>query len=207
MYRVDRNNFYKNEKKSNIYTPNYVSEFLFKILSTHIKEGYIFDPCVGKGSLLIPWEKAGWKIKGVDIEDHNFSNTIIKNYLELTNNDLENKIPSLVIMNPPFNIDEKTKEYIWKFYGSRPLLPEVWFRKVIELFGKDIPIVMFTPYGFRLNQSGESKRWMNFINKNYPEISSIISLPKNVFDNVLFHSEILIFNIKTLKPHYFLGEK
>src|SRR3546814_9013584 len=32
MYRVDRNNFYQNEKKETVCTPDYVSEFLFSII-------------------------------------------------------------------------------------------------------------------------------------------------------------------------------
>ena len=110
-------------------------------------------------------------------------------------------------MNPPFNIDKKTKKYIKEHYGGRPLLPEVWLQKALELFGKKIPIVLFTPYGLRLNQTTESKRWLKFIGGEYPEISSIISLPKNIFDGILFHSEILIFNVNGIKPHYFYNTK
>jgi type I restriction-modification system DNA methylase subunit len=53
MYRVDRNNFYKHEKKATIFTPAFVSEFLFDLLAPHIdtKDGTIIDPYVGKGSL------------------------------------------------------------------------------------------------------------------------------------------------------------
>src|SRR3546814_10716194 len=53
MYRVDRNNFYQNEKKATVCTPDYVSEFLFSIISHHIKKGgLVVDPCVGEGALL-----------------------------------------------------------------------------------------------------------------------------------------------------------
>ena len=107
-------------------------------------------------------------------------------------------------MNPPFNIDNKTKEYIQEHYGGRPLLPEVWLQKAIELFGKDMPVVMFTPYGFRLNQTEVSKRWLKFSSGEYPEITSIISLPKDVFDGILFHSGVLCFNLPKLKGHYFV---
>jgi type I restriction enzyme M protein len=48
-----------------------------------------------------------------------------------------------------------------------------------------------------------SKRWRAFCDGHYPQISSIVALPKDIYDNVLFHSEILIFNIDGLKPHYF----
>src|SRR3546814_4359779 len=73
-----------------------------------------------------------------------FPNTIEKNYLEVRKSHIRQK-PSLVIMNPPFNIDSKTKEYIKANYGGRPLLPEVWFQKALELFGTSVPIAMFTP--------------------------------------------------------------
>jgi len=84
MYRVDRNNFYENEKKATVCTPDYVSEFLFSIISPHIKKGgTVIDPCVGEGALLKPWEAAGYKTLGIDIEDQGFPNTIEKNYLEV----------------------------------------------------------------------------------------------------------------------------
>ena len=205
MYRVDRNNFYAIEKKATIYTPAEVSDFLFTILGSSIEKesGVIFDPCVGGGSLLSPWEKNGYDVVGVDIEDQGFPNTRVLNYLELTSDEIQEDV-SLVIMNPPFNIDGKTKQYIKENYGGRPLLPEVWLQKAIELFGKDVPAVMFTPYGFRLNQTEMSKRWMKFASGEYPEITSIVSLPKNVFDDILFHSEVLCFNLPNLKGHYFV---
>jgi type I restriction enzyme M protein len=107
-------------------------------------------------------------------------------------------------MNPPFNIDSKTKQYIREKYGGRPLLPEIWLQKAVELWGRDVPIVMFTPYGFRLNQSDTSARWQKFASNQYPPISTIVSLPKDVFDGILFHSEVLMFNIKGLGGHYFV---
>ena len=206
VYRVDRNNFYTRQKKATIYTPQEISDKLFDLLKNHIKkDGVVVDPCVGGGSLLLPFKKNGFDVIGVDIEYQGFPKTKVENYLELKKGDIPEKV-SLVIMNPPFNIDGKTKKYIKENYGGRPLLPEIWLQKAIELFGKDTPIVMFTPYGFRLNQTEKSKRWLKFVNKEYPEISSIISLPKDVFDGILFHSEILCFNLPKLKGHYFISD-
>ena len=208
MYRVDRNDFYKNEKKATVFTPDHVSEFLYDLLHSFIKkgDGIIVDPCVGQGSLLKPWEKNGYTVIGIDIEHQGFPNTKVKNYLEVKKGEIKDDI-SLVIMNPPFNIDSKTKKYIQENYGGRPLLPEVWFAKAIELFGSEVPIVMFTPYGFRLNQTENSKRWMKFVNDEYPPITGIISLPKDVFEGILFHSEILIFNLKMEQGHYFVKNR
>jgi type I restriction-modification system DNA methylase subunit len=205
MYRVDRNDFYRHQKVATVFTPAYVSEFLHGILSPHIKRraGVILDPCVGAGSLLHPWRRDGYRVRGVDIEHQGFAGTLVKNYLELARDDIDCPV-SLVVMNPPFNIDRKTKAYIQANYGGRPLLPEVWLQKALELFGTELPIVMFTPYGFRLNQTERSTRWRRFITQQYPPITSIVSLPKDVFPNVLFHSEVLIFNLPEMKGHYFV---
>lgn len=205
MYRVDRNNFYKNEKEATVFTPDYVSDFLYEILHSHIhkKKGIVLDPCVGRGSLLKPWKRNEYRVQGIDIVDQGFPDTVVKNYLEVLKGEVQTPI-SLIIMNPPFNIDFKTKQYIKEHYGGRPLLPEVWLQKAIELFGNEVPIAMFTPYGFRLNQTDTSKRWVKFLCGIYPEITSIVSLPKDVFENVLFHSEVLVFNVPALKGHYFV---
>ena len=65
----DRNNFYKNEKVATIFTPDYVSEFLYFLLKKHIpRRGSIVDPCVGRGSLLEPWKKDGYDVLGIDID-------------------------------------------------------------------------------------------------------------------------------------------
>ncbi len=200
VYRVDRNDFYTQQKKATIYTPAPVAQFVYNIVSTQIpKNSLVFDPAVGAGALLEPFTE--YRVLGVDIEYQGFDNTIIKNFLQMKKQEME--MPALVICNPPFNIDIKTKQYIKQNYTGRPLLPEVWLQKIIELFGKDIPLVLFAPYGFRLNQQCNSRRWQRFANNEYPEISSIISLPKNIFENILFHSEILIFNVNGLKGHYF----
>jgi len=206
MYNVARNNFYDNEKNATIYTPAGVSEFLFTILHDKIAKGAsILDPCVGAGSLLKPFAKAGFDTIGIDIEAQGYPNTIKRNFLSVRKGTFAR--PSLVIANPPFNIDIKTKELAAKIAGARPLLPEVWLQKIIQLWGKNVPICLFAPYGLRLNQTLTSKRWVKFADGTYPAITSIVSLPKDIYDGVLFHSEVLIFNIDGLAGHYFYNDK
>jgi hypothetical protein len=206
MYNVSRNNFYDDPKNSTVFTPSGVSQFIFDIIAEKIdKTRPVFDPCVGEGSLLHPFEDAGFQTVGLDIVDHGYKNTILDNFITFDAKQVSN--PSLVIVNPPFNIDLHTKAIISEYYGGRPLLPEVWLQKIIALYGKDIPIVLFAPYGMRLNQSLSSKRWQKFTNGEYPKISSIIALPKDIYSDVLFHSEILIFYIPDLDPHYFYQPK
>ncbi len=202
MYRVDRNNFYDAQKNATVYTPKGVSKFLFQILHDKVdRAGTILDPCVGQGSLLTPFREAGYQTVGIDIEDQGFPGTIVRDFLSFSIGEVAN--PALVIANPPFNIDEKTKALVAKTFGRRPLLPEVWLEKSIQLWGKDVPLVLFAPYGLRLNQTTKSKRWVRFSHGFYPKIRSIVSLPKNIYDGVLFHSEVLIFNVDGLEGHYF----
>jgi hypothetical protein len=79
------------------------------------------------------------------------------------------------------------------------------------LFGKDIPLVFFAPIGFRLNHTLTSKRYLKFADGIYPSIVSQIALTRDVYNlepqnrKTEFHSEILIFNIPNLKPHYFFN--
>ena len=206
MYRVDRNNFYQEQKKATIQTPPSVSRFIYNLVSDKIdKKKSVLDPSVGAGALLAPFVEGGYRVFGVDIEEQGFPQTKVKNYLAMKKGELET--PGLIVVNPPFNIDAKTKTYIKEHYSGRPLLSEVWLQKGLELFGDDIPVVLFTPYGLRLNQTTKSQRWGRFIRGEYPEIKSIISLPKNIFAGIQFHSEILIFNIDGLKAHYFYSDE
>lgn len=209
MYNLRKNNFYKNEKNSTIFTPAGVSDFLRKILSQNIPSGgTVFDPCVGAGSLLLPWTNDYLTI-GFDIENRGFPNTVIQDYLSLKKEQID-FTPDLVLINPPFNINEGLKNSARTMgFSGRPLIPELFLAKTIELFGKDTKIVLFSPYGLRLNVDKNSKRLNNFLDHTYPEISSIISLPKDIYKNsgVVFHSEILLFNISGVSPHYFYDER
>ena len=203
MYNVARNNFYSNEKNATVYTPDKVCDFLFNLLSGDIKSGTVLDPCVGAGALLKPFKNAGYDTVGIDIEDQGFPNTIARNFLSVETGDFVK--PDLVIANPPFNIDHKTKELARKILGARPLLPEVWLQQIIRLWGKNVPICLFAPYGLRLNQTVNSKRWKKFVDGTYPPIASIVALPKDIYADVLFHSEVLIFNVGGLDGHYFFN--
>lgn len=213
MYNIKKNNFYENEKKSTIYTPKGVSNFLFEILknefdtkSKSLDQFIIFDPCVGAGSLLEPWADNYFNVLGFDIVDQGFANTKIVDYLSLKKEDIKFK-PDLVVINPPFNFEEFMRSSLKGLgFSSRPLLPELFLAKTIELFGIEQKFILFTPYGLRLNIETNSKRLRKFLNGNYPEITGIVSLPKNIYNEVKFHSEILFFNTTNNKPHYFYQE-
>jgi len=207
-YRIDRNNFYQKPKNSNVYTPPEVSQFIYELLKDKINKKrtlFVFDPCSGIGNLLKPWKEAGyetlandsdtslWK-QGLTDYDLDFLHDWKKPICPPSQLKTELKAYWLILCNPPFN-----------GYGQK-LGSEVWLDKIIELFGKEVPLVLFTPMGFRLNSKKNGKRWGKFTNNSYPPISSIISLPRDIFPAIEFHSEILIFNIPNLQPHYFYHE-
>src|SRR3546814_6160977 len=110
-----------------------------------------------------------YKTLGIDIEDQGFPNTMEKNYLEVRKSHIRQK-PSLVIMNPPFNRDSKTKEYIKPNHGGRPLVPEVWFQKARQLYGTIAPIALVTPHRCRLRRSDNGSRWKEVIEEEYTVI-------------------------------------
>lgn len=153
MYRTDRNNYRQKPKNSTIYTPPQVSQFIFELLkdkvwdwrSTYNRGSLVLDPCSGKGNLLEPWKKGeylekGYPVIGMDTDPNSVADWKT-DFLLLTPTDFYQKFkkPVLVLCNPPFN-----------GYGNK-LGSEVWLDKIIELFGKEIPLVLFTPMGFRLN--------------------------------------------------------
>ena len=88
---------------------------------------------------------------------------------------------------------------------GKQLYPEVFLCHAFKLFGDTIPIVLFVPMGFRLNQRRKSTRWRWLLDSR-ATITSIVSLPE-IFPDVEFHAEILIFDSRGWEPHYFLPEE
>lgn len=216
---TSRNKYHKNEKNSSIYTPINVANFIRTILMSYVilnrKRGHSFkivDTSVGAGNLLKVWKERFlsdvWTI-GYDIENvknregvDEFHN---KNFLDLDISHKRNDI-GLVIQNPPFNNTKEIKEYLKSIKKGKSLLPELFLEKTWKLYGSDVPCVCFCPMGILLNQRTFSKRWKK-MRDNFPSISSIISLPLDIFPNVEFHNLVLIFNVEGLNAHYFLPEK
>lgn len=201
---VSRNDYRKHPKASAIYTPPGVAKFLYDTLKGATPIGRqpsgaavcfptILDPAIGTGRLTDPWRDGRW-IMGVDIENKQpdcdeFYHGRFEDQREFGHR------PSLVLCNPPFN----------GATGNR-LYAEVFLAHVFELFGPTVPTVMFVPMGFLLNQRRRSKRF-RWCRDSGAKITSIISLPLDTFPGVEFHSEILIFNVRGVHPHYFLSEE
>jgi hypothetical protein len=195
---VKKNDYRKNPKRSDIYTPPAVCQFLCDLLYPLVKRRgvtTILDPAIGSGNLIAPWRAKQCHIVGVDTNwDKPDCNVFINSrYEDIRVGEIPK--PDLVLMNPPFNQGT-----------GRKLYPELFLQKTFELFGVYCPVVVFTPMGLLKNQRKSSKRW-RWLRDCGAELTSIISLPLDIFPGVLFHSEILIFNVDHLAAHYFLPDE
>lgn len=178
-------------KNSTVYTPDSIVDFLHKEIIPFVKTDRVFDPAVGEGALINRLKNEGSYVIANDIYD--VSDMVeVNELMNLDIEDLNERIEcDLIIMNPPFN-----------GHPSRKLYHDVFIDKCFELCGVDTPMIAIIPSGYRINQRMKSKRWRK-IRDNY-NITSIVTLPLDIFDGIQFHVEIIIFNIEGLKPHYFL---
>lgn len=192
---VKRNDYRTDPKRSDVYTPPGVARFLFDVLRGVVKPfQYVLDPAIGTGRLTDPWHDAGYTVVGCDIVNkqpkcHSFFKSRYEDLAVVLSQ------PGLVLCNPPFNGAE-----------GRRLYPEVFLERTFELFGVRQPVVLFAPMGLRLNQRRKSTRWRRLRDCG-AELTSIVSLPLDTFPGVEFHAEILIWNIRGVRPHYFLPEE
>jgi len=191
LYTVQKNNYHKHSKNSTVYTPEQVSLYLHHILKPYLQPKVILDPAIGRGSLTNPWRNKKCHVIGMDIDKRgkDYCDAFIHGKFEEIQK-WNNRAPQLILCNPPFNGAPKRKLY-----------PEVFLRQIVYLFGNQIPIVMIAPIGMRLNIRTGSDRWIWM--RDTLKITSIVSLPIDCF-GVKFHTEILIFNVPGLDPHYYL---
>ncbi|MDA3812363.1 MAG: N-6 DNA methylase [Spirochaetaceae bacterium] len=229
-----RNRYFDNEKNHTIFTPPAISKWLREIIEPEMGNvKVVFDPACGSGNLLEPFKD---KVTvGCDIEDFgaDIDNFIQEDFLSWKSGDYP---MDLVNMNPPYNHSKESS----KKYGRGSLLPELFADKCFKIFGKDVKMILFTPMGLRLNtrcySTKQGARYRN-IRDNWGPITSIVSLPLDVFPNADFNpegiigykgqkgkkvlgglkksnikrketqQEILFFNMPKLKPHYCLPDK
>ena len=166
--------------RSDIPTPDTVCKFLYDIISPHYSPNKILDNSAGDGRLTKRF---------IDSEIISYE---IKNGSNFFEEDKEIDC-DMVLFNPPFNSGNGSK-----------LIGHSFLEHTFKLIkDKNIPVIMFTPMGFRLNQMKISPRWRQ-LRDEFPPITTIISLPLDIYDEVNFHSEIVCFNTNKLLPHYFL---
>jgi hypothetical protein len=204
---LKKNDYNKNKKNNCINTPIWLSKFIYKIIPEKYKNGIILDIACGDGQLSFMFET----IIGIDILKYDKKESYLNQEDYIQMDYLNEGFPKdsifektykknikLIVCNPPFN--DETGIY------KKKLIPELFFKKIISDFGPDFPFVLFVPMGFRLNQKLKSKRY-KMIRNSGAEINSILSLPIDTFDKVLFHCEVLFFNMEGMKAHYFIEYK
>lgn len=179
------------QRNSTIYTPERLADQLHSILTLGGAITYptVLDPAIGQGNLVYPFRNDS-EIIGADIDPRPVIADKFRrgDFCEFKRWDVD---PDLIMVNPPFN-------------GNRRMLwPEKFLRQILKLFGPSVPILMFVPVGFRFNQRRNSGR-RKFLRDECPPITSICSLPLDVFPEAQVFSEILMFNMPYLEPHYVL---
>lgn len=179
-------NFIKRTSGRNeIETPLPVCEFIHGLIAPNHRVRTILDPCAGNGNLTEPWKKCkviDFEIKrGKDFFKHN------------------RKINcDLVLCNPPFSTPENE--------GKKTNQVTLFLKKILEVTKPGTPVVLIATVMFRLDAGATSDR-LQWMREQCPEISSIISLPRDTFADTHVHCEVLMFNFPKLKPHYFLDDQ
>jgi len=199
-----RNKYHGNIKNSTIETPHGVSEFIFDKIEYYNKIDYVIDPASGNGNLLKPWWESGYKTIGVDIDEErnvdyesfSYDENALEWFTKINVSVPGNK-HDLFILNPPFNTDHRNKQYLKDNKLGKALLPELFFKAIMDNYGHDTMLVMFAPMGFYFNQRTFSKRWKS-LRDEYGDVylTGFCPLPLNIFEGVEFHVGLWFYNLK-----------
>ena len=170
-------------RPNTIATPFGICRFLHDLIAPQYKVRTILDPSAGTGTLTKPWR--GVKTIAYEIlKGRDFFSCPAHIACDLA------------LCNPPFNSSN----------GETRFLPQLFLERIVKVVPPRTPVVLFAPMAMRLDQTSKSSRW-RWLRDHCPPITGIISLPHDAFGSVKVHSEILLFNMPKLKPHYFLPDK
>ena len=101
-------------------TPDFVAKFLSQVCLELLPGGKdVFDPCIGKGELVLPFIQQGLFVEGIDIIPHTLPESIkfsernfIDYYHELSSKNffnIQHYLPhDYIVANPPYNCHEVT---------------------------------------------------------------------------------------------------
>ncbi len=171
-----------NIRPANTATPPGVCRFLHDIISAKYKVTTILDPCAGKGNLTRPW-------KGCKVITHEATKG--RDFFSCPDHiDCD-----LVLCNPP-----------WSGGGKSTKSPiSIFLERILDVVPPKTPIVLIAHWSFRMDQDKKSSRW-RWLRDECPPITSIITLPHDIWSDAKVHSEILLFNLPKLRSHYFLPD-
>jgi len=228
VINISKNNYYNKPKENCIETPLSLADFIFNMFDDTVmlrNESSsdtlrVWDIGCGKGNLSRPFKKAGYRCTGIDINywyKEFYPGKFIPCDFIAQSTELLQKFSSkytdhLILCNPPFNYrDGSTPEEVltyWKGQGfeKEPLYPHVFLHKIFEVFGTRAKVVLFVPMGFLRNQrilkKGNFSERYQWLVDTEEQITSILTVPMNMFEGVLVHSDILFWNIQGMRPHY-----
>ena len=178
----------KTRKNNIVFTPPKLANFIAEIIEEK-KYKTILDPAIGAGHLIEPYKKDKYILGGDKYDIGGGADEFILN--DIDDQEFNFSVePDLIIMNPPFN-----------GASGRRLFPEVFLKKIFDRYGYDKPVIMITGDNFLNNTRLSSKR-RSWIKEKEIKITSIITLPLDVFEGVQFNTQVLFFNIGGIKPHY-----
>ena len=183
----------KSIKKSVVITPDYVAKNIYENVKRYPFKN-ILDIGAWNGALSKPFtKKHNSQIIGLDITDefsHKFDTFIHKDFLEATKEDFKGLNIDLVLTNSPFG---KNKQH-----GD--LYPNLFLKKIFELFGETMPVIMIVGHWF-VSNSNDRIHYLNSAN-----ITKKTTLHKRTFKEcgVNVEADILYFNIKQKVPIDFL---
>jgi len=209
-----------------IFTPDYISQELFSVVKKPIEQEVIafeekgirpiiFDPCVGQGSLLLPFKKYfGDRVEtlGIDVVDYEgrqgCDSFLKKDWLSVSFKDVDFSRVIFSCIHPPFADFQEMPDYEnaqWKakvnlHNRSNGFLPEIFFQRLID-FQRVPKAVLIGSMGFRLNQRMVSRRRKKFMADLDNKITGIISYPLDAFPGTSYHVEGLIWNLLGVEPH------
>jgi len=191
--RNNTDNKIKTSKKSTVLTPDFVSKYIYESVKRHTYKNILDVGCFDGSLSKYFTKKHNSKIIGLDIENEyekNFDTFIHKDFLECSREDFKDLKIDLIVTNPPFG---KSKQY-----GD--LYPNLFIKKIFEIFGSNMPVVMISGH-WLLSNHNKRMSFFNTLN-----ITKITNLHKNTFINcdVSVESDIIYFNIKQKKSIDFL---
>ncbi|EDZ61946.1 hypothetical protein SMGD1_0849 [Sulfurimonas gotlandica GD1] len=188
----------KKQKKSTVFTPKELSYELYKIITSEYDFKTVFDPCIGiSGGMTKYYLENGVEVIGADIDKNAKNQCNVFFHQDIKNSDIpENVKPDLIIMNPPFNGNGR---------GKNLLFPHLFLKTMFDRFGEDIPVVMITGDNFLNNNRLKSAR-LKYVSDGNFDITSLMTLPLDVFNGIKFNAQVLFFNMPKLKPFYIYDE-
>ena len=188
----------KQIKNSTVFTPKKLSKYIHNIVNKEYESKIVYDPCIGvSGGMTNIFRENGSFIYGSDIDKKSEEVCDIFFHQDIKELDLPDFKPDLIVMNPPFNGNGR---------GKNLLFPHLFLKTIFDKFGEDQKVIMITGDNFLNNNSINSKR-LEYISNGKFDITSIMTLPLDIFENIRFNTQVLFFNMPKLKPYYIFDMK